>query len=270
MNLRKALKGKLTKKELGYLKTSFDIIGDIAILEIPSELVKKQKIIAENVMKIHKNVKTILKKGSERRGKLRLRDLKYVAGRKNTETIHTEFGCRYKLDVKKTYFSPRESTERDRVASLVRNGETVIIMFAGVAPFSVLIAKRKDVEVYSVEINKDAHKYAVKNIHLNRVAAKVDAIRGDVRKVCKPFYGKCDRVIMPLPKEGYRFLDIAFACLKPHGVLHFYFAGSMEQAEKNIKRIADKLNRKTGILRKIKVLPYAPRVWKVCLDVEVK
>ena len=270
MNLREALSKKLTKKEMGFLKTSFDIIGDIAIIEMPSELVKKQKTIAETLMKIHNNVKTVLKKGSKRRGELRLRDLKYIAGRRNTETIHTEFGCRYKLDVRKTYFSPRESTERDRIANLVRNGETIMVMFAGIAPYSILIAKRKNADVYSVELNKDAYGYAKENIHLNHVAAKVEVIRGDVRKVCKPHYGKCDRVVMPLPKEGYNFLDIAFKCVKPKGIVHFYLTGSFEEAEKYIKGTAKKINRKVRIKKKTRVLPYSPGVWKVCLDVEVK
>ena len=271
MKLRKALEKKLTKNELSHLKTSFDIIGDIAILEIPPQLVKKQKTIAETLMKLHKNIKTVCKKGSERKGELRLRIIKYVAGRKSTETIHTEFGCKYKLDVRKVYFSPRESTERDRIAKQVVNGEIVMVMFAGIGPFSILIAKRKKTDVISVELNKDACKYTKENTHLNSVAASVDVLCGDVKRVCKPFISKCDRIVMPLPKSGYKFLDTAFKCLKPRGgVIHFYYTGSMEEAEKHIKRSSDKLNKKIKILRKNRVLPYAPRVWKVCLDVKVK
>lgn len=271
MNLKQALEKKLTKKEMGFLKTSFDIVGDIAIMEIPSELTKKQKLIAETLMKIHRSVKTVCKKSSERKGELRLRDIKYVAGRKTTETIHTEFGCKYRVDIKKTYFSPRESTERDRIAKLVDNGEIVMVMFAGVGPFPILIAKRKKVQVYSVELSRDAYKYAKGNTHLNKVAARVDIIQGNVRKVCKPYYGKCDRIVMPLPKTGYKHLDIAFKCLKNRGgIIHFYYAGTFEETEKHIKKTADKLNKKIKILRKVKVLPYAPRIWKVCLDVRVK
>ncbi len=271
MNIKDLLQNKLSQKELESLKTSFDIIGDIAIIEIPPELTKKQKIIAEGIMKIHKHVKSVYKKASAREGELRLRDIKYVAGRRKTETVHKEFGCNYKLDVKKVYFSPRESTERGRVANEVNNGETVMVMFAGVGPFSILIAKRKDVNVYSVEINRDACKYAKENTHINRVAAKVDIVCGDARVVCKKFYGKCDRVVMPLPKEGYRFLDVALKCIKPKGgIIHFYYAGSFEEAKKKIKEAANKLKRKVKIMKKVKVLPYAPRIWKVCLDVEVK
>jgi len=271
MNLRQALTKKLTKKEMEFLKTSFDIIGDIAIIEIPKELVKKQKLIAETLMKIHKNVKTVCRKASERKGELRLREMRYIAGRRSTETTHKEYGCNYRLDIRKVYFSPRESTERDRIARLTDNGETVMIMFAGVGPFSILIAKRKKAEVISVELNKDACRYAQENMHLNRVASRVDVVCGDVRKVCRPFFGRCDRVVMPLPREAHRYLDVAFKSLKPKGgTIHFYYAGSFEEAGKHIKGCADKLNKKTKILRKVKVLPYAPRVWKVCLDVRVR
>ncbi len=221
-------------------------------------------------MKVHRNVRTVCRKGSERKGELRLRDIVYVAGSRKTETVHAEFGCRYKLDVRKAYFSPRESTERERIAGLVKNGETVMVMFAGVAPFPILIAKRKNATVYSVELNKDACNYAKENLHLNRVAARVDVICGDARIKCKPYYGKCDRVVMPLPKQGYMFLDVAFRCLKERGMVHFYYAGSEDEAESHIKSCAKKMKKSIVIKRRVRVLPYSPGKWKLCLDVDVR
>jgi tRNA (guanine37-N1)-methyltransferase len=53
MDLRQKLSKKLSKREMKFLKTSFDIIGDIAVIEIPDELMKKQKLIAETLMNIH-------------------------------------------------------------------------------------------------------------------------------------------------------------------------------------------------------------------------
>jgi tRNA G37 N-methylase Trm5 len=44
-SLREAVEKKLTKKELEKLKTSFDVIGSIAILEIDKELEKKRSCL---------------------------------------------------------------------------------------------------------------------------------------------------------------------------------------------------------------------------------
>ena len=42
-NLKEALKGKLSKKEMKILIASFDSVGDIAVIQIPKGLEKKKK-----------------------------------------------------------------------------------------------------------------------------------------------------------------------------------------------------------------------------------
>ena len=103
MNVKDILKDKLDEDQLEQLRTSFDQIGEIAIIEIPDELKSKEKMIAQAIMKVNKNIKTVCKKLGEREGDLRLREVKTIKGRK-TETIHKEHGCLFKLDVKKDYF----------------------------------------------------------------------------------------------------------------------------------------------------------------------
>ena len=117
MKLREALKGKLTEKEQEKLITGYDIVGDIAILEIPHGLGKKEGAIAEAVMKINPSVKVVVKKVGIHSGKYRLQDYKVIAGEKRTETIHTENGVRVKLDIAKAYCSNRPVTKRLRIAS---------------------------------------------------------------------------------------------------------------------------------------------------------
>jgi tRNA (guanine37-N1)-methyltransferase len=269
MDLKERLSDRLTEKQLESLKKSFDIIGDVAVIEIPRELKSREREIAKAIAEMHKHVKTVCLKGGEREGELRLRKLRCILG-KHTETVHREHGCRFRLDVKKVFFSPRESTERQRIASFVKKGETVLVMFSGVSPYAIIIAKKQDCEVYAIELNEWGHKYALENVRLNCVAARVTPIRGDVKKAVRKFYGKCDRVVMPLPREGHRFLGDAMRCIKPSGgTVHFYYAGTFEEAGKVIKDCANKLKRKVRILRKTKVLPYAPHVWKICIDFRV-
>jgi tRNA (guanine37-N1)-methyltransferase len=255
--------------------SSFDIIGHIAIVEIPKKLKRRKRLVAKIIMSLNKNVKTVLEKVGEREGIFRTRKLKFIAGGKNFETYHKEYGCIFKLNPTKVYFSPRELTERQRIASQIKENETVMVMFAGVAPYAIQIAKKqpKVKEVIAIEINPIAVKYARENVILNKVQDKVKVIEGDVKEKSKEFYGKCDRVVMPLPLKGEDFLDIAINCLKEEGYIHFYNLGCepniFENAEKIVKERLKNAKVEYKIISKQKVLPYAPRKWKVCLDIYV-
>ncbi len=275
MNLKDALKGKLTRKEFSLLNTSFDIVGSrekaVAIIEIPEELEKKERIIGRALLQVHKNVKSVLKKSSERKGAFRLRDYKLIAGSRNTEVMHRESGCAFALNPKKTYFSVREGTERERLANQVKDGEKILVMFGGVAPFPIVMARRKHMHAYSVEINPEAHKYACENVLLNKVGDRVVPVLGDVREVCKTFGEKFDRITMHLPEKASEFLDVAFACSKKGTVIYLY--GFEEENGKELEKKAKKMAKKSGTKIKItgkrKILPYSPRNYKVCLEIKV-
>ncbi|MEM5794300.1 MAG: class I SAM-dependent methyltransferase family protein [Candidatus Aenigmatarchaeota archaeon] len=278
--LKEIFKEKLTEEEMKLLPSSFDIIGSrekaVAIVEIPEELKDKQEIIAKAIMKLHKNVKTVLKKASERKGKLRIREYELIAGETNTEVLHKEYGYLLKLDPQKVYFSPREATERQRIAEQVKPSENVLVMFSGVCPYPLAIFKKqpKVNKIVAVEINPDAHKYAEENVKLNKAEKKVFPVLGDVKEVCPKYYGKFDRIVMPLPLGAESFLDIAIKCLKSQGgIVHFYNWGSEDdlysRALSLIEKHARKLRKKVEILNKRKVLPYAPKKYKVCIDFKV-
>ena len=80
-------------------------------------------------------------------------------------TIHREYGCRYKVDLAKAYFTPRLSTERSRILSWIKEGDTIIDMFAGVGPYSILLAKsKKPSNVIAIDKNPDAVYYLKENI----------------------------------------------------------------------------------------------------------
>lgn len=257
---------------------AFDIIGSrekaVAIVEIPEGA--DEKTIAEGIMKLNRNVMSVLKKTSKRKGSYRLEDLELIVGDSNTEVIHKEFGYILKLDPRKVYFSPREAVERQKIALQVKAKETVMVMFSGSMPYGIAIAKKqpKVEKIYGIEINEDAHHYAEENIRINKVSHLVTAIVGDVRKICSEYYGTCDRVIMPLPLGAENFLDIAVKCLKKkNGVIHFYSWGKEDDlyssALKQIEKQTKELKRKFKILDKRKILPYSPRTFKICIDFKV-
>jgi tRNA (guanine37-N1)-methyltransferase len=264
--------------------SSYDIVGDIAIIEIPKDSDVSKETFLREIRKTHPRIKTILEKIGERKGTHRLRRFRKLFG-KETETVHKEHGFRFRLDPTKVFFSPRDVTERQRIASQVKTGETVLVMFAGVGPYGIVIAGKKPKvgKVYQVEINPAGFRYMKQNIAMNKLSHKVIPIKGDVREACKPLKGRCDRVVTPLAKHAYLFLDVALACLNPRGIIHFYYVGRHasgvkgRQAEKELfgeaverlERAAKKSRRSVRILKKTRVLPYSPGSWKICIDARV-
>ncbi len=260
------------------LISSYDIIGSrekaVAIVEIPKELKNQEKQIAKQILRRHRNVKTVLKKLSERRGKYRTRKYKLLVGVKDTEVLHKESNCLFKLDPKKVYFSVREGTERLRIAKKVKPNERVMVMFSGVGPFPIIIAKYqpKVKEIISIEINPKAYRYMKENIRINKFQQKIIPVLGDVKTKAKKWYGKCDRIVMPLPLESWKFFNIALKCLKPKGgIIHLYMTEREESIKKQTENKTNRYRKKFKIIYKIrKVLPYAPSVNKYCVDMKIR
>lgn len=264
--LKQLLKKKLTKKQLALTPSSFDIVGDIAVFsEFPKELRSKEKVIANALMKLNKNIKTVAKKTEKHSGRYRLKKVKIIAGKKTKETIHKENNIKLKLNIETCYFSPRLSGERLRIARLIKPNEKVLVMFSGVAPYPILISKISLAkEVYGIEINPQAHKYAQENLKLNKVT-NVILYKGDVRKVLPKLKKKFDRIVMPLPKTAHTFLDLTIKYLNKNGTIHFYdFSNEEEFPNSSINKI--KKYCKPRILKKIKCGKYAPGIYRVCMD----
>ncbi|MFP4115705.1 MAG: class I SAM-dependent methyltransferase [Candidatus Aenigmatarchaeota archaeon] len=271
MDLKEALKDELSEEELEHLVKSFEVIGDVAIIEVPEELEHRKELIGEKLMELNKHIRTVLREVSGRKGTFRTRDYELIAGEEDTETLHKEHGARFRLDPREVYFSEREGKERQRIVEQVGEGETVMAMFAGVGPYPIVIANQVDVEkIYAVELNPCAYKYLEENVSLNKLDDVVEPMEGDVRKLCPDYFGECDRVLMPLPKGSEDFLELAMKCLKDRGTVHYYSWSEeedlYEEAEKELKEAAEELGKEVNIKDKRKVLPYAPGKWKICLD----
>lgn len=273
-NLKYYLKNKLSEEELKLVPSSFDVVGDILIFsEFPKELDKKEKLIGTTILENYPHIKTILKKIKKYSGRFRTPKLKVIAGENKKETIHRENNVLIKLDVEKVYFSARMSSERKRIAELVKPNESILVMFSGCAPYPLVIAKNtKCREVYGIEINPIAHKYALENIKKNKMDNKIKIFLGDVKKILPSLNKKFDRILMPLPKGGENFLELALKHIKSNGTIHFYdFLNENEfyKAEEKIKKACEKVKKKYKILNIVKCGQYAPGFFRVCVDFEV-
>ena len=183
------LENELTEEEIENLRTSFDTIGDIVILEIPDNLQNKKHIIGDAALKFTKR-KAIYMKKSAIKGTTRVRDLEFLSGVDDSVTIHKEHGARLKLDVREVYFSPRLATERKRVMESVKNGEKILDMFCGIGPYPIVIARNKNADITAVDINEAAIKYLNENIRLNKLKGSIEAYCGDIAEVSKSFNSK--------------------------------------------------------------------------------
>lgn len=267
---------------------AFDQIGSIAILEDRSGAEPKK--LAQKIMRNNRNIKTIALKASELRGKYRVRKLKIIAGKKTTLTTYRESGCVFELDIAKVYFSPRLSFERQRIAQQVKNGEKILVLFAGVGPYAIVIAKKlktegknagkKAAEIIAIELNPAAVKFMKRNIELNKVGEMVTAVKGDVAKVLSAYRSWADRVIMPLPHTAEKYLPQAIRSTAKGGIVHFYtFSENRGENKKKInpftaavakvQKAAKKEKKKVKIISKRIVNTYATGVVQVVVDVKV-
>ena len=276
--IEEILENTLPPYLLASLPKSMDIVGKIAIIEIPQELEKYKKNIGKAILEVNKNVQTVLAKASAVSGTYRLRKLTLIAGEHKTETLHKEYGCKYYVDLAKVYFSPRLSYEHSRVASQVEERETIIDMFTGIGPFAILIAKtHKNIKVYAIDINPHAIELLKRNMRLNRVESKVIPILGDAKKViAEQLHGVAERVIMNLPEKALEYVGAACKALKPTGgIIHFYsFVNASQPIEKVKRSFIDEVARSNRKMEKILfsrlVRATAPYEWQLVLDAKIR
>ena len=265
--------GLTKKRNMENIRRSYEIVGNIIILELDKGLLKHVKKIARYLLQNNVHIKTVVRKSGGHKGKLRLQKYVFVAGDENYKTIHVENGIKLLVDIRKTYFSPRSAGERLRIAKLVKPGERVLVMFSGIAPYPLVISKHSGAkEIIGIEINKEAHKFAINNIELNK-RKNIKLFCGDVMKILPKIKGCFHRIIMPLPKQGESYLAIALRKVVRNGCVHFYdFAKDSELLISTKRKIvnAAKLEGKKVIIRKIiKSGQQSPHIFRVCADIRV-
>ncbi len=256
---------------------AFNVLGNIAIVNFPLDMKKSDKVkFAKKILEENKSVETVLEKSGKFKGRLRKQETKFVAGVKNKEVLYRENGCVFRFDVDETYFSPRLSNERKEVSKLIGKGDKVLVMCAGVGPYSIVIAKKSHAEkVYSNEINRKANKYAKMNIERNKVKDKVALVPGDIKKVAPKLKDsglKFDSIVMARPQLKDSFLDEAFMVSK-RGTKVFYYDFCMEEEIDSkvemVKQKAKENKKKIRIFEVKKAGNIGPYKYRIRIDFKV-
>jgi tRNA (guanine37-N1)-methyltransferase len=252
---------------------SFNILGNLAIVNFPKKFTAIQKKkFANKILKENKAIKTILEKSGKFKGRLRKMQTKYIAGEKTKEVLYKENNCVFRFNIDTSYFSPRLSNERKEIASQIKKQDEVLVMFAGVAPLPIVVAKNSNPKsIISNEINREANKYAKLNIELNKLKNKIQLTPGDIKKVAQKLKKKFDVIVMPRPQLKDTFLEQAFK-LSKKGTKIFYYdfcnANEINLIVKKIQEEAKKHKKKIKILNTKKAGEIAP--YKVRCRVDFK
>jgi tRNA (guanine37-N1)-methyltransferase len=235
---------------------SYDIIGNIAILKFREGTKKAKKLeIAREILK-RPSIKTVLEKTDKIKGRLRTHKTKHLLGEKTKIALYKENGCLFKLNIDGCYFSPRLSTERLLIANKIKKiknikKKSILIMFAGVAPFPIVISKiAHPKKITAIELGKECCKYALENLKLNKIN-NIKFIQGDVKRIILKLKEKYDVIVMPRPQLKETFLKQALSVSKK-GILIFYYGFAKEEGKKEMIK---ELQKEAKISkRKIKIL----------------
>lgn len=236
---------------------SYNMLGTIAVVNFPKGTSKKErKESAEKIMKENKTIKTVLYKSGMFSGRLRTMRTKFLAGEKTREVLYRENGCVFRFNLDSSYFSPRLANERKEMVSKVKKGDEVLVMFAGVSPYSIVVAKGSKVaKVYSNELNKKANKYGQMNIELNKVKDRVELVPGNIKRVAKRLFKegkKFDVIMMPRPQLKDSFLKEAFLLSKKGTRIYYYDFCKVEDLDAKVEMVkleAKKAGKKIKILK---------------------
>lgn len=248
----------------------YEVIGNIALLESDEG---DLETTAAALLKVHPHLRTVLSALSPVEGEFRTRRFTFVKGEDTTQTVHREYGCKYAIDMEKAYFTPRLATERSRVLEQVKDGEVIVDMFAGVGPFSILIAKnRPSCRVLAIDKNPEAVKFLRHNIELNAVN-NVEAVEGDAKEEAQRHIGIADHILMNLPHTAQEFLDAAMIIAKPGTVIHYYditpesdlYSSSLS----HIESAASKAGFAVELIATRIVRSYSPHQFNVCIEVRI-
>lgn len=259
---------------------SYDIIGNIAIVRLPEQSQKHRKKIADTIMAIHGNVKTVFAQVGAVNGEFRTRALECIGGEDQSITTHNESKCSFLVDVKTCYFSPRLLYERMRIAKQVTCGETVVNMFAGVGCFSLVMAKHSNPsKMYSIDVNPEAIRFMRDNVRINNAYGVVMPLLGDAKEIIEEkLLGLADRVLMPLPEKAFKYLPHALLALKKTGgLIHYYDFEYAKRGENPVEKVKTKVAEGLDNLDAFFDFHYGrvvrstgPNWYQVVLDISIK
>lgn len=215
-------------------------------------------------------VRAVLRPAGPARGEFREPSMEAVLDGP-TETEVVEHGVRYRFDAARILFARGNTVERDRARRLVRPGETVYDLFAGIGYFILPAAlAHPSVRGFAVEANPLSYRYLAENLARHGVADRIAARLGDNRSVELPVAG-ADRIFLGYLPSAAPWLDRALALARPGATIHLHEAVDAREGPAGAaRRTAEALYRRGVPVVEVRgraVKPYGPGRTHVVLDI---
>ncbi len=206
-----------TAAERDRAPSSWAQIGTVILVDI--EDVPRPTELGEALLALHGGADTVCARHGIS-GPHREPDIEVIVGEGDTETVHTEHGTEYALDLSELMFSPGNKAERTRMGEIVSSGEAVLDMFAGIGYFTLPMA-RSGATVTAIERNPTAFEYLLENVVRNGVTDRVQAYRADCDDVLEAMPDSFERIVLG-HYDAHDYLPTAIARLCSHGTLHHH------------------------------------------------
>jgi tRNA wybutosine-synthesizing protein 2 len=270
--VRRRLSGSLGPAVADSLPGGFQRLGGVVVVRLPESL--RPHFPEIGAAYLHEfRARAVLRRRGGSVGEFRLPEVEPIAGH-GTETVVVEHGVRYHFDAARVMFAAGNHSERARAGRLVRPGETVVDLFAGIGYFALPAAVHgQAARVHACEANPVAFRYLEENAARNGVSERLSAHRGDNREA--PIAaGSGDRVFLGLLPESLPWVPRALDLLAPGGGwLHVHrLTGTRDAPDAPAGPVLDLVGRagREVVAASVHVVkPYGPGRDHVVVDVEV-
>jgi tRNA (guanine37-N1)-methyltransferase len=251
------------------LPRSFDVVGEIVLVRIPSELEGRKAEIGSALLAFVPSARLV---GADRgvHGPERRREVERIAGTGPWSTRHRENGIEFDVDLERAYFSPRLAHEHERVAAEVQDGERVFDLCCGVGPFGLSIARAGRAQhILAVDANPAAIALLRSTLRRYPFASRVEPVEERLETFLSHATPR-ERVILNLPHEGIKYLPSVARAVLPRGRLHYYEVSPRAELERRGKAVIDALGAdgRWDVVEHHVVHPYSPTSDLVAFVVE--
>ena len=254
------------------MPSGYQRLGRVLVLRLPESLRPQFGTIGA-AWQQELRVETVLVRTGPIEGELRRPTTETIAGT-GTETEVVEHGVRWRFDAAQVMFAAGNRTERVRAGRLVRAGEAVADLFAGIGYFAIPAARSgRATRVVAVEKNPVAFRYLQLNVEANGVAGRVVPVLGDNRAV-GPSPGSSDRIFLGLLPTAVPWIPRAIELLRPSGGwLHVHAVVDARQARATARDEVEQAVRAAGAtaaeIEPREVKPYGPGRTHTVVDVRI-
>ncbi|XP_032101823.1 tRNA (guanine(37)-N1)-methyltransferase isoform X2 [Sapajus apella] len=200
--------------------SGFSRVGHIAHLNLRDHQLPFKHLIGEVMIDKNPGITSAVNKINSIDNTYRNFQMEVLSGEQNMMTKVRENNYTYEFDFSKVYWNPRLSTEHSRITELLKPGDVLFDVFAGVGPFAIPVAK-KNCTVFANDLNPESHKWLLHNCKLNKVDQKVkvfnldgkDFLQGPIKEELMQLLSLSKErkpsvhIVMNLPAKAIEFLS---------------------------------------------------------------